>query len=337
MNIKAGSLFGGVADKSQLGGQNTGRKTIFAGDILGFGRAKGAGVDRVTQIREQARKKASKILSDVFDAEKGLDQQIADMKEQSQKYVDIRRASIQELKKVEENRQALAEQYGVDTDSDEYRDLELLRRERDAVPGTESALTAEEERELERIHKEGITRYQKEMLEQDDVANYHQEQLDRAEKGISSINSSLRSIQIERLKSDPMLEAQSQAEEVLQQASKEILGEMRKEGMNHIEEKLQEVVEKAKEEAEKKEEQEEKLEKIKEKKEDMEQQIEAVRDKTEQKGESVPEPELDELDLDVMSSYNDTRKHANKELERLIENLEMIMDDLKGAEVDINL
>lgn len=337
MNIKASSLLGGAAENSQMDSQSTKRKTIFAGDILGFGRAKGAGADRVTQIREQARKKASKILADVFSAERELDQQIAEMKDKSEEYTGIRSESIQELKKVEENRQALAEQYGVDPDSEEYRDLELLRRERDAVPGTESALTAGEERELERIHKEGVTRYQKEMLEQDDVQTYYQDHLDEAENGISSINSSLRSIQVERLKSDPMLEAQSQAEEVLQQASKEIIGEIYNEGKNHIEEKLQEVVEKAKEEAEKKEEQEEKLEEIKEKKEELEEQIEAVRDETARKEEPVPEPALDELDLDVMSSYNDTRRHANQELERLIENLEMVMDDLKGAEVDVNL
>lgn len=337
MNIKASSLFGNITDKDQLGSQNTGRKTIFAGELFGKNRTKGAGTDRVTQIQEQARKKASKILSDVFDAEKELDQQITEMKEKSQELIGVRSESIEELKKAEVNRQALAEQYGVDTDSEEYKDLELLRRERDAIPGTESALTAGEERELERIHKEGLTQYQKQMLEQDDAAQYYQNQLDQAEQGISGISSSLRNIQIELLKSDPMVKAQSQAEEVMIQASKDIISEIRKDGMDHIEEEIQKVVEKAKEEAEKKEEEKEKLEESKEKKEELEQQIEAVRDHASQKEEPIFKPEFEEIDLDVMSSYNDTKKHANKELERLIENLEIIMDDLKGVEVDVNL
>lgn len=338
MNINLNKLFYNAAAGSQTNSANTGRKTLFAGDLLGFGRNGSAGkFDRVSQIREQARKRASKIIGDVFSAEKELDQQISDMKDKSQELAGIRSESIKELKKVEENKAALMESYGVDKDSEEYKDLELLRRERDAKPFTDSALTPEEERELERIHGQGLTGFQRDMLEQDEFATYHQEQLDRAEQGISGISSSLRNIQIERLKSDPMVDAQSQAEEIMVQASKEIMGEFRKEGMDHIEEKLQEVVEKAKEEAEKKEELEEKLEERKEKKEELEEQIQAVRDKTAQKEESIPKPELERIDLDVMASYNDTKKHADKELERLIENLEMIMDDLKGVEVDVNL
>lgn len=336
MNINR--FFSGVAGHGSFNQQDAGRKTIFAGDFLDLGKTKGAGAfDRVSQIREQARKKASKIIGDVFDSEKKLGQQITEMKEKSQELTQIRKESIEELKKAAEKQTSLMEYYGVEEGSEEYKDLELLRRERDAVPYTDSALTPEEERELARIHEQGITAFQRDMLELDGVIGYHEEQLESADSGISSINSSLRQMQIERLKSDPMLEAKNQAEEVMIQASKEILGEFRKEGMEHIEEKLEEVVEKAKEEAEKKEEQEEKLEKSKEKKEELEEQIQAVKDHVSEKEEKMPEPDLDALDLDLMTSYNDTRKQADKELERLIENLELIMDDLKGAEIDVNL
>ena len=41
--------------------------------------------------------------------------------------------------------------------------------------------------------------------------------------------------------------------------------------------------------------------------------------------------------MDVLDSYNKTKKKADQELEKLIDNLEMVMDDLKGAAVDVNL
>lgn len=332
MNISR--LFSGVADRNSLNQQSTGRKTIFAGE-LGLGQAKGTQqFDRVSQIREQARKKASKILGDVFDSEKKLEQQITEMKEKSGELVSLRRESMEELKKAAQNQTSLMEYYGVEEGSEEYRELELLRRERDAVPHTDSALTYEEEKEIARIHERGVTDFCKDMLELDDTIAYHEGQLQSAESGISGINESLRQMQIERLKSDPMRKAMDQAEEVMQSASKEILGEFRKEGMEHIEEKIEEVVEKAKEEAEKKEEQEEKLKERKEKKEEMEEQIQAVKEHVSEKEESIPEPDLD---LDLITSYNATKNKADKELERLIENLEMIMDDLKGAEIDVNL
>lgn len=334
--MKINYYFSGVEGHGVFSRQDLGRKMIYAGDLMDFGRAKGIKeFDRVTQIRDQAKKKASKIIGDVFASEKKLQQQITDMKEKSLELTDVRKISMEELKKAEENRSDLMATYNVSEDSDEYRDLELLRRERDAIPNTESALTSEEERELERIHEQGISDFQRDMLEQDDISKYYEEKLQSAESGIAGISSSLRQIQIDRLKSHPMLDAQAQAEEVMIQAGKEIMGEFRKEGMDYIEEKLDEVVEKAKEEAEKKEELEEKIEERKEKKEELEEQIQAVKEGVEEKEESIPEPDLP--DFDLMTSYNDTKNQADKELERLIENLELIMDDLKGAEIDVNL
>lgn len=39
----------------------------------------------------------------------------------------------------------------------------------------------------------------------------------------------------------------------------------------------------------------------------------------------------------LLASCEGNQKKANQELEKLISNLEMIMDDLKGVEVDVNL
>ena len=297
MNIKKGDLSGFSLVGNHFKQEETGRKTIFAGNILQTGKPNGkTSFDRTSQIREEAQKKAAKIVEDVFDAEKKFQKQIQDMKDMSQEYVEIRSESIQELQNIEAKKEELSKAYEGKEDSQEY--LSLLK-------------------------------------EQDEMAQVYQNKLEQAETGISGINSSLRSIQIERLKSDPMVEARSQAEEIMKQASKDIIGAIRGEGMNHVEEKLQEVVDRAKEEAEKKEEEEEKREAVKEKKEQLEKQIQAVKENTSEKEENLPE--LEEMDMDVLDSYNKTKKQADQELEKLIDNLERVMDDLKGAAVDVNL
>ncbi len=336
MNIRLEGTFGITAGSNQTGSEGAGRKTIFAGDFLNQEKTNGnKKFDRVSQIRQEAQKKASKILGDVFESEKKLEQQVQEMKDKCQEFVGIRSDSIKELDKTATEKASLMESYGVGEDSQEYQDLQMLRREQEAIPGTETALTREEELELERIHESGVTAFQRDMLEQDAKEKVYQEKLDSAEAGITGITSSLREIQIERLKKDPMLEAQDQAEQVMKQAGKEVISEIRSEGMEHIEEKLQEVVDKAKEKAEKKEEEEEKQEAIQEKKEQLEEQIEAAKENSSEKEEALSD--LEEIELDVLDAYNNTKKKADQEIEKLIDNLEMIMDDLKGAAVDVNL
>lgn len=132
---------------------------------------------------------------------------------------------------------------------------------------------------------------------------------------IRSLRESIFNMKQERLKTSPMAEASETADEIMEQASKEIIANLRAEAVDHVEEKLQEVVEQAKEQAAEKEEQEEKLSEQKEKKEELENFEE----------------------IENMVSYKTGKNKANQELEKMVDNLNLIMEDIKGAEIDVNL
>lgn len=144
----------------------------------------------------------------------------------------------------------------------------------------------------------------------------------------------------ERLKTSPMAEASATADEIMEQAGKEIIGQLRAEAVNHVEEKLQEVVEQAKEQAAEKEEQEEKLEEQKEKKEELEKLVEKNRESNLDETESSSQTKMsveDFEEVENMVSYKTGKKKANQELEKMVDNLSLIMEDIKGAQIDVNL
>lgn len=159
-------------------------------------------------------------------------------------------------------------------------------------------------------------------------------------EAIRSLRENIFDMKQERLKTSPMLEAEDSAEEIMQQASKEIIGQLRSEAVNYVEEKLQEEVEKAKEQAAKKEEQEEKLEEQKEKKEELEEMVEKNRESNHDETESSSQTKMsveDFEEIENMVSYKTGKKKANQELEKMVDNLNLIMEDIKGAEIDVNL
>lgn len=331
----ANSLFmtneNAAARRAAEKGQREGNKsTIFAGDL-------GVGPDKIQIKRQQAQKQAMKIVGDTFAAERELDQSVAGMEERLKVLQDETAGCHEELKRIGNTRNELTEHYGVTEDSEEQADLELLRKEREAnKPASSVTLDYEETKRLEKIHEKGITGYQTDMLELDDQQEVYEKNLSDGEAKIKSIRTALSDTKIDRLKSNPMLEAQKQADEIMEAANKEIYGELVNEGKKHIEEKMEEEKEKAEKRAEEKEEQEEKEEAAEERKAEMEQFIEGTKQQTEAKREELPS----ERDQEQMASYNDpnnAKTEAAKEIEEILDELKLIQDDIKGAAVDTNL
>ena len=167
--------------------------------------------------------------------------------------------------------------------SQEQRDLELLAKEMDAkTPWKQVSLTKEEGERIEQIRAQGLTEYQERSLEMKKGAEYYENQINEMKKEIEMENSIIRATRLERLKKDPMVKAQKQAEEIMEAASEEIVGMLADEAKDHIDEEMEEKKEAAQEKAEEAKELEEKLEKIKEKKEDQEELAEAIGELTEQ-------------------------------------------------------
>lgn len=128
-------------------------------------------------------------------------------------------------------------------------------------------------------------------------------------------------IKIERAKSNPMVEATENAEEILAEAGKDMVAMLMEEAKEHLDA-----------EAEKKEEAaEEKAEKEKE----LEARIEAMKkEKEEEKKDIAPEMEYLEAATRQMVKIAETGEMVQKELKNIVDQLKLDLEDLKGAAVD---
>ncbi len=286
-----------AAEKESAKGK--GRSTIFAGDMA-------VRPDSIMLKKQQAQKQAMKIVGDTFDAEKKATQSLKEMEDQIEELKSQNLEYNRGIRDIDSKRSEVMEGYGVTEDSEEQKDLELLRKERDLVSGAEEGLTEEEQERLSEIHKAGITNYQKDMLELDDQEKDYRNRMEENNAGINGMTASLRDTKIERLKSDPMVKSAKQSEEIMEAANKDIIGALYNEAKEHIEEKMQEEKEKAEKRAEKKEEEEKRAE-AKEEREEMQEEL------------------LEKATED------------DSELDEILDKLKLIDEDLKGAAVDKNL
>ena len=271
-------------------------KTIFAGNM-------NKPTDIITAKRQQAQKKASKIVGDVFKSAKQIEKDMTAMLDKSQELLDQRIAD---------------------------------RTAKNPLSSIE--LTEEEEENLTEIHKAGLTNFQKEMLSMDNDVKEYENRIQSSEKAVEAIQQAWGDMKIELLKSEPMQEAQETAEDILMTANKEIIGELRDEAVDHVEEKLEDVVEEAKKKAEEKEKEESKLETKKEKQKQLEKTVEKAKNSSTSSIDSNP-PRHDALDkiMDNLSSYSTQKNTADKKLKKIMDELDLIMEDLKGTEVDVDI
>ena len=130
--------------------------------------------------------------------------------------------------------------------------------------------------------------------------------------------------------------AQEEAEAIMDAAREEIIGMIKDEGMDHVDEELQEKVEQAQENKEKKQEEEEKLEAIREEKAQVQSRAEAAREKAKENEERAEEL-LDALPAEEMLQMKDGRADFQQELKDIMNRMKLMAEDLKGAAVDATL
>ncbi len=238
--------------------------------------------DSITIKKKQAQKQAMKVVMDTFDSEKKVDQSRDDMSAKMQELKDANVGYHKELEQIRGEKQELMERYGVTEDSTEYPE-----------------------------------EYKQQFQELEERENLYSGYIEENRDSIKAISSSLSDMRIEQLKSNPMLDAEKQSEEISKAAHKDIYGELVNEAKNHIEEKMEEGKEKAEKLAEKKEEEERLQEKAKK--------------------EEKPEDTQKKETIDTLNSYNNPDSEMKKEIDEILDELKLIHEDLKGAAVDKNL
>lgn len=313
------------------------KATIFAGELP-------LHKDPITLRRQQAQKKAMQFVQDAWNVDRKTDQSIAEyegLADVQKQEILFNRDRILECRDRKEN---LREGYGVEKDSQEQKDLELLERLHYPNNGefADVDFTKEERERLKELESKPLTEYQQKCLEIDGEELIFNIRVGKAEATLASYNGAVRSIKQERLKQHEMTDAQNNAKKVMDEASKDIQGMVWEEAKDHVDEAYEEQREEAKEKAEEKEEQEEKIELRKEQKELMEARIEAVREDSneaeaaqkKQERDAREEAELlgDMADAGLnVAGASDTVK---AEIKDMLNKLKLIEADIKGIEVD---
>ena len=277
--------------------------------------------DPIAAKKEEARKKAMKIVGDAFANELKMDDDLNARRERIKSLQKDMGDANRAISEIEDSRAALRESYGVDENSQEEQDLRLLEKgARAKMPGSGIVMTYDELKQIKEIKANGLSEYQERSLEMLDYEASYVASAYEAKQEIMVENRIISATELERLKSHAMADAQKQADAVMDEASREIVGMLVGEAKDHIDEEAEKEKEKAQAEKEKEEELQERIDAVKEKKKEEEELTEEI---------------LDEV-AKATSTMTDVNA-AQQEIKEMMNKMKLIEDDIKGAAVDKSL
>lgn len=323
--------------------KNNHKTSIFAGDL-------GLQNDMITQRRQRAQRKALKIIEDAWNGDRKIDQGIAEMKDKLSMLHDEKKENLSIIAEGDTQKEALRLQYGVEADSQEQKDLELLEKASDARRHPlETQLTEEEWERVEELDARrksgGLTEYQERCLNIDSYQQTYEVRNDQIDNQTIGYNAAIRETRLERLKYHEMVDAQKKADDVMEAAGKEILGMLIDEGKEHVDEELEEKIEEAKEKAEEKADQEEKVEERKEDQAELEARIDEAHEKNEEREKLRKDAEeRSREDADLLGDMIDAGiggigsvSDVQADIKNMLHKMKLLEEDLKGSIVDDEL
>ena len=340
------SIFGNINTAGPDKGQRAGAErhgsalNISAADALKFH----DGQDPLNRRKALAQKQAMRIVKDAFRGDVKLDNTITGLKDR----VSSLRDGISEKKAEEaENNKKLAglqEEYGIDPEGEEHIKVEALARK---MMGQKSTGSDEDiEKELS-----GLTEYQSKALNL--VTKTKTDGIERSqmEQEMRAIISGVREIRMERLKTDPMMEAKDEAAEIMDAANSDAILSLVGDAKDSIDEKAEEEKEKAAEKAEEKKEEDRREAAKLEKEAQIEELSERIRENNEisasvsdrmiarakQKRSEASTGELTEntAGRDLQSiSMEEIQGAVTSEVTNVLNKLSLLDEDVKGIDVD---
>ena len=198
------------------------------------------------------------------------------------------------------------------------------------------------EEAIEGIKKEysiDLTEYQSRMLEANEQLDTAQKRIDDADAVLVATRQSMTDAEQEKNKNHAMVDAQNEAEAIMDAAEKSVVGIVMNDAKDKIDEKAREEQEKAEE----KKEEEEKQEKIEaeraEKKAIQEALAQGSKDALQEAREQSRQRENDDLDLTDVMGKDPTQRlenaaNVNAALDELKNKMALIDADLKGIKID---
>ncbi|MDD6235118.1 MAG: hypothetical protein PUB17_08080 [Lachnospiraceae bacterium] len=295
---------------------------------------------KIAAKRKSAGAQAMKLISDAWDKDKDSIKGINELKEHiKQNQEDIKDLSGK-LDYISTEKDAIREKYGIDPESEEYKDLELLEKYQNNTVGVANdSFTKEEIDRLKELQNMPLTDYQKEVLKLNLTSCQISRKIEEKENSSAGDTMAITDSEIERLKSRDMIKATAAADDIMAAASKDIIGMLVEESKEHVDDKLEEEQDKSEESQKKEEEQKELIDKAKERKEEAEQQTEAIRDAKDSQEEvldGVNKTDTLELESNIKKKSVDHVEEAQKQINKIIKDNNLINEDLKGIEIDFN-
>lgn len=318
-------------------------------------------MDAILMRRQRAQKKAMKVISDAWAADRKIDmdlenrgnriQELKDNIDENMKMLDNCNARMEELKAA----------YGIEEGSQEQKDIELAalwNRNSAAARISKEFGSKETWEELTNISlsdddwqrmtalegklPDTASEYQRRALAVAQEMGVFQKNIDDAQEEINIEYGAIRAIKQERLKDHGMVDAQKEADQINADASKAIIGMLVGEAQEHVDETIKEKIEDAKEKAKEKEEQEEKLEEQRLEKEEQRAQLELQQEesrvaeeiKAEQRQKAREQADILEEAGEKMSLPSANAAEAQAQIREMLQRMKLLEEDLKGAKID---
>ena len=271
--------------------------------------------NKLLQKKKEAQEKAMKVVGDAFTGDREIDNDILERREKIAALEQENEKLQKQINDISKRQNELMEQYGITADSQEQKDLELLRKKDRCLRGEREELTQEEYERISELESNGLTEYQKRQREWDAEKNHFQKDLDKNKEEILVENAIIRGTKLERLKHAPMVKAQKEADAILDAASKEIIGMIMEEVKDTIDEEAKEEQEKA--------------EKLEEKQEEKEAFIEKQKEKREE-----TEEILENMPMEELVHMGQLKDEIKQEIKHIVSEMKLVAEDIKGAMVD---
>ena len=327
-------LGGGSSNEREDVSNTANKKAFFAGDM-------NLGNDPKQERLEEARKKAYKVVSDAFGADRDFDRQLDEIRKYAETKREEKAAALSDKKTAEDMIDALRKEYSVDPESKEQKDLDWLMAYRKASHDERFSDIEQMKKNRARADEieANLTEYQSRMLEANEQLDHAQKRIDDADNALMSIRQSLTDAENEKNKTHAMADAQDEAETIMDEANRAVIGMAMNEAKDKIEEKMQEEQEKAEEKKEEKEEQEELEAERAEKKAVQEALTEETKEAVKEAREESRRRKADDLDLtDVTGAdpavLTDRLSNVNAALDDIKNKMALVDADLKGIKVD---
>ena len=260
--------------------------------------------DMISMKREQARKQAYKVIMDYRAVDQKMDQTIIDNKDKIAALKEESKELLSEIDDIESQKEKLKEKMGITEESQEEKDLELLRK----ASKEPFNLSKEESARLKEMGPK--TEYQERMLEYDETQGYYKSLLSDNKEKILQADGEIKGIKSARLKSRGMIDSKKEADDILKASSKEIIGMLMDESKDHVDKEIEEEKEKAQEAKEKKEEEEAKT------------------------GTEDSAAKKETSQLENIQQGSSEQNKFEMEVKKLLEKQKLLEEDLKGVGVD---